>query len=268
MKNKTTLMGAALGLVGAVLLMLFVAQAGGAAGDEATTPAYVVTEDLEPGMGPEEISGRVEASEVPERNAPEQRITDLDDLAGKETVRTVGVGEVLTATQVAEPGPLAGGVVVPDGYEAVTVEADPAPGVEGYVTPGSRVNVYATLSPDGGAPAEGEPAGGGSYTQLILGHIDVLAVSPGDRAGGSQDSGGAGGPIVLMLQVRPEDAPVLIHAERQGELWFSLVNPDDPAPAANRIDLGQFEPGSRTSAINEARNQQDAADEPQEETQQ
>lgn len=266
MKNKTTLMGAALGLVGAVLLMLFVAQAGGAAGDEATTSAYVVTENLEPGMGPDEIRGRVEASEVPERTAPQQRITDLDELDGKEIVRPVGVGELLTATQVAEPGPLAGGVVVPDGYEAVTVEADPAPGVEGYVTRGSRVNVYATLTAAGQAPAEGQPAGDDTFTQLVLGHVDVLAVSRGDHTGGSQEGGGADGRIVLMLQVRPEDAPVLIHAQRQGELWFSLVNPDDPAPSSNRIDMNQFEPGRRTSEINEARSQQDAADQPQEET--
>lgn len=266
MKNKTTLMGAALGLVGAVLLILFVAQAGGAAGDEATTPAYVVTENLEPGMSAEEISGRVEATQVPERTAPQQRITDLDDLAGKEIVRTVGVGEVLTATQLAEPGPLSGGVVVPAGYEAVTVEADPAPGVESYVTPGSRVNVYATVSGGGGAPAEGQPAASGPFTQLVLGHVDVLATSRGDSAGGSQE-GGSDGRIVLMLQVRPEDAPVLIHAERQADLWFSLVNPDDPAPTSERVDLGQFEPGARTSAINEARSQQDSDDQTQEDQQ-
>lgn len=262
--NTITIAGVGVGLLGAVLLAMFVVSSGSAA--EETVPAYMVVEDLEPGMSGEEITARVEADDIPERTAPAERVTDLDGLGDKEVIRTVGQGEVLTAHQLAEPGPLAGGVVVPAGYEAITLEAEPAPGVEGYVTPGSRVNVYATLA-EGGAPPPPEGEAGGSYTQLVLGHVDVLAVSRGNHAGGSQEEGGADGRIVLMLQVRPEDAPVLVHAQRQGELWFSLVNPDDPAPSADRVTTGHFEPGRRTSEINEARSQQDSDDQTQEDQQ-
>lgn len=266
MKNKTMIAGVLVGVLGAGLLLMFVAQAGGAAEDGASTSAYLVTEDLEPGMTPAEVRERVEAGEVPGRLAPERRVTDLADLEGQEVVRRVGSGEILSADQFSPPGPAATGqgVVVPSGYEAITVEAEPAPGVEGYVSPGSRVNVYATFAQ--GAPAGGEPAaaeGDGAYTQLVLGHLDVLATTPasstgdGEQAAGSPQGGMVDGKVVLLLQVRPEDAPVLIHASQQAQLWYTLVNPDDEAATPTRVQNGDFDPGARAAEIDAARTRQD-----------
>lgn len=251
MKNKTTIAGAVLGLLGAGLLALFVSQAGGTSAEaEDTVTALVAADDLSKGMTADQVGALVREAEVPASLAPGSRILSLDELEGRQVVRAVGAGEMLTAAQFAAAGPLAGGLVVPEGYEAMTLEAGPAPGVEGYVTPGSRVNVYATVT-DGAAP----------YTQLVLGHLDVLAVTRGDLTGESRapNEAAADGTIVLLLQVRPEDAPVLIHAERHGDLWFTLVNEDDPAPGARRVELGDLDSGLRTQAIGEARARQDAA---------
>jgi pilus assembly protein CpaB len=250
MKNKTTIAGAVLGVIGAGLLALFVAQAGGAKAEE-TIIAFVVQEDLAPGMGLDDVRSRVGETDVPVSLAPSARITDFEELQGKEVVRAVSTGEILTASQFASAGPAAGGLVVPAGYEAMSVEADPAPGGQGYVTPGSRVNVYTTVTEDGGAP----------YTQMVLGHVDVLAVTRGNLSGESRPpaENASDGRIVLLLQVRPEDTPVLIHAQRHGALWFTLANEDDPAPAARRVELGELDPGARTQAIHEARARQDAA---------
>lgn len=250
--NRTTLAGVVLGVLGAGLLTLFVVDSGSSQ-DEPTVPAFVVAGDLEAGMRPEELASRVERRQLPESLAPAHRVRDLDEVAGRELVRPVGEGEVLTTDQLAEPGPAAGGLVVPAGYEALSVEAEPAPGVQGYVTPGDRVNVYVTVEPDDedGAAA---PENTGSFTQLVLGHVDVLAVTRGTLTGESQsaeDADAADG-VVLLLQVRPPDAPVLVHARRNGELWFSLVNPDDPAPPAERVGIGAFAPTRRTEAIRQA----------------
>ncbi|MEX2621039.1 MAG: Flp pilus assembly protein CpaB [Egibacteraceae bacterium] len=257
MKNKTTIAGVLLGVIGAGLLALFVAQAGGTAEAEATVPALVASDDLAPGMDAEQVATRIREAEVPASLAPVSRVTDLDDLDGQKVVRTVGAGEILTASQFAGAGPAAGGLVVPAGYEAMTLEADPAPGVEGYVTPGSRVNVYTTVADTGGDPAA--PAAGQPYTQLVLGHVDVLAVTRGTPTGESAEPSDVAqeGRIVLLLQVRPQDAPVLIHAQQHGSLWYTIANPDDPAPSAERVDIGALEPGQRTQAISEARARQD-----------
>lgn len=258
MKNKTTIAGVLLGVIGAGLLALFVAQAAGTAEAEATVTALVASDDLAPGMGAEQIAAHVREAAVPASLAPAQRIADLDDLEGQKVVRAVGAGEILTASQFAGSGPTAGGLVVPAGYEAMTLEADPAPGVEGYVTPGSRVNVYSTVADPGGDPAS--PEAGQPYTQLVLGHVDVLAVTRGTLTGESTEPQAAAqdGRIILLLQVRPEDAPVLIHAQQNGSLWYTIANPEDPAPSARRVQINDLEPGQRTQAIGEARARQDA----------
>lgn len=253
MKNKTTIAGAVLGLLGAGLVALFVSQSGGPSAEaQDTVAALVAADDLSAGMTAEEVGTRVREAQVPASLAPASRIVSLDDLDGRQVVRAVGSGEMLTASQFAAAGPLSGGLVVPEGYEAMSLEAEPAPGAGGYATPGSRVNVYSTVS---------DNAGGLPYTQLVLGHLDVLAVTRGNLAGESRapNEAAADTKIDLLLQVRPEDAPVLIHAQRTGALWFTLVNEDDPAPDARRVEIGELDPGLRTQAIAEARARQDAA---------
>jgi pilus assembly protein CpaB len=263
--NRTTLLGAALAVTGALLLALFVARAGGArAAAEPTVPALVVAEALAPGMTVDDVRGRVRESAVPASLAPARRVADLADVKGLAVLRPVGEGEMLTADQFAEPGPVAGGLVVPAGYEALAVEADPAPGVEGYVTPGARVNVYATL-PAGPAPeavAGGTPESPQTVTQLVLGHLDVLAVTKGTLTGESRpvDGQAADTRVVLLLAVRPVDAPVLVHAQTQGALWFSLVNADDPPPPVRRVQAADLEPLVRTAEVQAARAQQDASE--------
>jgi Flp pilus assembly protein CpaB len=256
MRNRTTLVGGMLGALGALLLGLLVLKPD--SGAPAVT-AYVVREALAPGMDADEVGARVRATEVPGDLLPQRRIQELQELGDRQIVRAVGPGEILTLDQFASAGPVAGGVVVPAGYEAVTIEADPAPGVGGYVTPGARLNVYVTVPEQGGGPlAQGAAPG---YTQLVLGHVDVLAVTRGTSTGEAQpvDAAAAHGKVTLLLQVAPGDVPVLIHAQARGPLWFSLVNRDDPAPQARRVGPDALDPGARTAAIAADRALQDAA---------
>lgn len=255
MRNRTTLVGGLLGALGALLLGLLVLKPD--SGAPAKT-AYVVREALAPGMRADDVRARVRATEVPGDLLPQRRVQDLADLGDHQVVRAVGPGEILTLDQFAAAGPVAGGVVVPAGYEALTIEADPAPGVGGYVTPGARVNVYVTVSEQGGGPlAQAAPG----YTQLVLGHIDVLAVTRGTSTGEAQpvDAQAAQGKVTLLLQVPPADVPVLIHAQARGPLWFSLVNRDDPAPQARRVGAEALDPGARTAAVAAGRAVQDAS---------
>lgn len=267
--NRITIAGAVLGVLGAGLLAVFVVQTSGSADNEPTVSAFVVTEDLPAGLAGGQLSDRVERRELPESLAPNRAVRDLDEVAGTEVVRPVGVGEVLTQDQLADPGPASGGLVVPDGYEALSIEASPAPGVQGYVTPGDIVNVYVTVEDDssdsaGGAGDGGDPVTGtdsaGRFTQRVLGHVEVLAVTRGTLTGESQspDEADAEQGIVLLLQLRPQDAPVLVHAERSGELWFSLANPDNEPPEATRVDLDAFAASQRTEAIRQATQQRSA----------
>lgn len=256
--NRTMIAGALLGVLGAALLAVFVVQASGSIDDEPTVTAFVVAENLPAGLSGGQLRDRVERRELPESLTPARAVRNLDEVAGAEVVRPVGIGEVLTKDQLADAGPASGGLVISDGHEALSVEAAPAPGVEGYVTPGDLVNVYATIEEgpgnDGDDPAAAGGGTGNGFTQLVLGHVEVLAVTRGTLTGESQnpDEAAAEQGIVLLLQLRPEDAPVLVHAERSGELWFSLANADDDPPEAARIDFGAFDASQRTDAIRQA----------------
>lgn len=235
--NRVALLGVLLGLAGAGLLALFVAAGRSVpAASPATTAALIVSEALAPGMTAEEVAAKVREVQVPDTLVPERRVLDVAGLHNQRIVRPVGPGEVLTFDQFAPPGPQTGGLVVADGFEALTVEAEPAPGLEGYATPGSRVNIYATLGPDE-APV----------TQMILAQTEVLAVTPGTLTGESQEPPGTGLPekIVLLLQVPTSDVPRVVHAAQEddgGALWFTLPSPRDPGGAAAPVDLTDLTP--------------------------
>lgn len=255
--NRTMIAGALLGVLGAALLAVFVVQTSGSTDNEPTVSAFVVAEDLPAGLSGAQLGDRVERRELPESLAPARAVRNLDEVADAEVVRPVGVGEVLTRDQLADAGPASGGLVIPDGHEALSVEAAPAPGVQGYVTPGDLVNVYATIEGDRDDAGDDPPAASGDterFTQLVLGHVKVLAVTRGTLTGESQnpDEAAAEQGIVLLLQLRPDDAPVLVHAERSGELWFSLANADDDPPEATRINVDAFDASQRTDAIRQA----------------
>lgn len=258
--NRTALLGLALGLVGAVLLGLFVAGSGGEAEAEETVAALIVTDTLPADLTAEGVAGRVREAQVPVSLAPERRVEALDEVAGQRVLRTVGVGEIVTFDQFGGPGPSAGGFVVEPGYEAMSVEAEPAPGGEGYVTPGSKVNVYGVLHETTVDPATGEETAT-AYTQLVLGHVNVLAVTRGTLTGESTDPATQAqqqGRIILLLELRPSDAPVMIFAQTQGALWFTMVNDDDPAPTSQRVEIDALDPALRTGEIQAAVTEQDA----------
>lgn len=252
--NRTILAGLAAGIIGAVLLGLFVATGPSPSeASEPTVPVYVAAAAIDADTRTEGLGAAVRTADAPASLVPQRRVTDLEQLAGQRALRPIGPGEILTTDQFGAPGPAPGGFVVPDGYEAVSVETLPAPGAQGYVTPGAQVNVYGVLAePTDDPAATGERSV--AFTQLLLGHVEVLAVTRGTLTGEARQPGDEQntGRIVLLLKVRPEDVPVLVYGESQGSLWFSLVNDDDPPPSSARITLDDLDPAARSEAVAEA----------------
>lgn len=277
--QRLALLGIMLGLTGAVLLAVLVTRGGTATpGDVPTTAVWVATDEGIPAGTPgEDLPRMLQLREVPADVVPARAVEDTATLLGQRAARTVGPGEILTGDQFAAVGPALGGVVVPEGWEAVSVEAQPAPGLEGYATPGSLVNLYVTATtpvsetpvaqtPAGQAGPGPDPAGsaqpagvagGQPFTQLVLGHTEVLAVTRGTLTGeaGAVDPAAATTSLVFLLKVRPADVPTLVFAEEQGHLWFSLAHPDDPPAVAERVTFETLEPGRITQSVSEARTQ-------------
>lgn len=250
--NRNLLAGLAAGITGAVLLGLFVATSGPATPADAapTLPVLVAGGELPAETRAEGLGGAIRTVEAPATVVPARALRDLEDVAGQRLVRRVGEGEILTLDQFGSPGPAPGGVIVPAGYEAISLELSPAPGMAGYATPGSKVNVYGVFTEQAVEPEAGQLVGR-PFTQLVLGHVTVLAVTRGTLTGEAQDPAREAGEnhVVLLLQVHPSDIPVLVFAQSQGALWFTLVNDEDPAPSAARVQLDELDPAARSAAI-------------------
>ena len=270
--SRLTILGVVLGLAGAALLALFLVSGSGQSSGDQVSVLVAADGGVPLGTTADALGELLESREVPADVAPARAVADLAELTGQRVARPIGPGEIITIDQFGQPGPATGGVIVEEGWEAITVSAAPAPGLQGYATPGSLVNLYLTatepdlvsatgttapdgsqvISPDGQVTQDGRP-----FTQLVMAHTEVLAVTPGTLTGEAQQT--EGGPSgVFLLKVRAQDVPTLVFAEQQGEIWFTLANENDPVPTAERFFFDGLDPAAIQAALGEARAALDA----------
>ncbi|MBW1602783.1 Flp pilus assembly protein CpaB [Streptomyces sp. JJ66] len=121
--------------------------------------AYEVTADIEPyqELRPEQFA---EIS-MPERWLPKTAVTDLDAVTGKIAVNPLERGSLLQRDMIADRPALG------EGQQEIAIMIDAATGVAGKITPGARVNVYATFRGEGDAA---------DVSQLIVAAARVIDV--------------------------------------------------------------------------------------------
>jgi hypothetical protein len=108
---------------------------------------------------------------------------------------------------------------VPEGYEAVAVQAAFVRGLAAIPTPGDHVNLYRAVGDDEAVPG---PTGD---AELVLGDLEVLAlIGPLP----TQNEG----EVTFLLAVDPEDVPGLLPVAGSAELWFTLLPATDAEEAA------------------------------------
>jgi pilus assembly protein CpaB len=132
--------------------------------------------------------------------------------------RALAAGEPVLEAYLLPPGSEAGlPGVIDDKYRAVSVKVDPVIGVAGFVRPGARVDVLATLrrvdQPDN-IP----------YSKVILQDVRVLAI---DQKLEEAKNGEPELVSVVTLEVAPESAEKLIYSAHEGRLQLALRKPGD-----------------------------------------
>ncbi|RZU54127.1 pilus assembly protein CpaB [Krasilnikovia cinnamomea] len=150
----------------------------------------------------------------------------------------------------AESSEVTGGLPVPDGKLAVSVQMTAAGRVAGYVRPGSRVAVFSTFTMREGrgrVPAGDGLSSGHDYnqaTRVLLPRVEVIGVgergvsgaaTAGDTAAaadGSGESGSgsaakAGVTMLVTVAVSQQEAAKLVHVSLTGTLSLALL--DDTA---------------------------------------
>ncbi|MBD3010971.1 MULTISPECIES: Flp pilus assembly protein CpaB [unclassified Streptomyces] len=122
------------------------------------TTAYKLTSDVKPYKALD--AGEFEKVSMPKRYVPSTAVTDLDELRGKIAVTQLTKGSLLQRDMIVNRPALK------PGQQEIAIMVDAATGVAGKITPGARVNIYATF--------EGSTQGEKPVSKLIVAGAEVL----------------------------------------------------------------------------------------------
>ncbi|HSH76397.1 MAG TPA: Flp pilus assembly protein CpaB [Longimicrobiales bacterium] len=166
----------------------------------------------------------VETIDWPGSATPQGFATQPGEVVGRGLIVEVRENEPLLAWKLAEKE--AGGgltITIPEGMRAVSVEVDEVVGVAGFVLPGTRVDVLATVMPGTDRRQ--------TTTRIIL--QNVRAVAADQRY--QQDIDGEPQYVtVVTLLVTPEQAEALTLAATEGRIQLALRNTLDSEEVETR----------------------------------
>jgi pilus assembly protein CpaB len=141
----------------------------------------------------------------------------IDLVTGRAVTSSLLENEPIVETRVAPAGAGAGlPPTIEPGMRAISVKVDEVVGVAGFVVPGTRVDVLATV----------RPAAQEEITRVVVSNATVLTA--GTRY--DQDDAKNGKPIrtsVVTLMVTPADAERIALAQSRGVIMLTLRNPLD-----------------------------------------
>ena len=201
------------GLLAAYVALVYVSEE--PAPLQAATPAQtivVAARDLPAGS----IVRREDVESVgwPGDVVPEGFALQAGDVVGRGLIVEVRKNEPLLQWKLAERE--AGGglpITIPEGMRAISVEVDEVIGVAGFVLPGTRVDVLATVMPGTDRSQ--------ITTRIILQNVRALAA---DQKYQQDIEGEPQYVTVVTLLVTPEQAEVLTLAATEGRIQLALRN--------------------------------------------
>jgi pilus assembly protein CpaB len=228
----------ALGVVAAVIVYRNLQSRVGT-GVEQGADVIVAADDLQVGARVEDHDIKIikiSAGDLPS-GAPRRKA----DVLGHGVIIPISKGEFILQNKLAGENAGVGlPSLIPPGMRAVSVRVNEVVSVAGFVTPGTRVDVLLTGTPNGG----NEP-----QTTTVLQNVAVLASGhtlERTATGEAQNT-----PVITLL-VSPDDAQRLTLASSQGHIQLALRNPLDtkaeefPASSERGLYKGMAAPKSET----------------------
>jgi len=181
-----------------------------------TTKVVVAAADLD--IGAELDANDVRVIDWPTNAVPQNAISDPNEVIGRGLILPIIQNEPFLPMKLA--GKEAGSGLppaIPPGMRAVSVRVNEVIGVAGYVLPGTRVDIVATVSPT--------QQHSDMTSKVILTDVQVLAAGTKIERDVENDK-----PIavnVVTLLVNPEEAERLTLASNEGQIQLALRNPLD-----------------------------------------
>jgi len=163
-------------------------------------------------------ASQLDTVEWPADHVPAGALRSIDQAEGRVVRRPIGAGEPVLEMALFEVG-AAGGLpaVISPEKRAVSVKVDNVISVAGFVAPGSRVDVLATIRRVDLQRAL-------PYSKVILQDVRVLAV---DQKLEEIKSGDPELVNVVTLEVDTVQAEHLVYAAHEGRLQLALRSPGD-----------------------------------------
>jgi pilus assembly protein CpaB len=181
-----------------------------------TKPVVVAATDLD--IGAELRREDIRIIDWPANAVPAGALSDPKDAIGRGIVLPVIQNEPILPLKLSSKEAGAGlPPAIPPGLRAVSVRVNEVIGVAGYVLPGTRVDVVATVNPAGQNQMV--------TSKVVLTNVQVLAAGTKIERDGDRNK-----PMpvsVVTLLVDPEEAERLTLASTEGKIQLALRNPLD-----------------------------------------
>jgi pilus assembly protein CpaB len=175
-------------------------------------PVVVTATDLTFGTKLDRAQLRI--ARYPKESVPAGAFSDIDSVADQTTKIFLAAREPITATKLSSRG---GGLsmLVRPNMRAASLEVNQVSGVSGFVLPGDRVDILATIEPNN--------TRSDAVTRTVLQNIEVLA-------SGQKTEQRDNKPITVQsvtILVDPDGAETLALAMHEGKIHLVLRNPED-----------------------------------------
>jgi pilus assembly protein CpaB len=207
-----------------------------------TARVVVAARDLP--VGSVLASGDLKVVDWPTTALPPGYASDPATVVGRGLITSVSTNEPMLEVKLASKEGGGGlSITIPEGMRAVSVKVDEVVGVAGFVLPGTRVDVLATLTTSSGRDE--------AATRVILQNVQTLA------AGQTIQRDAEGKPqtvTVITLLVDPDQAEKLTLAATEGAIQLALRNTLDMGQVATQgADAGNLVESSTATTTTPAR---------------
>jgi pilus assembly protein CpaB len=181
-----------------------------------TRPVVVAANDLD--IGAELKREDVRIIDWPANAMPANAIADPQEVIGRGIVLPLIQNEPILPMKLSSKEAGSGlPPSIPPGLRAVSVRVNEVIGVAGYVLPGTRVDVLATVSPTG--------QNADIMSKVVLTNVQVLAA--GTKIERDTERNKPMAVSVVTLLVNPEESERLTLASTEGKIQLALRNPLD-----------------------------------------
>ncbi len=203
----------------------------------ASTMVVAAAKDIP--VGARLTAGDLKLVPWPARAPVPRGFSKIEDVVDRGVVTEILENEPVTEAKLA---PVEGGAglppTIPPGMRAISVRVNDVVGVAGFVTPGTRVDVFVTLD-----------QGSNSFTRTVVSNVQVLTA--GTRYDLDKSKEGQAMPSsVVTLLLAPDDAARVVLAASEGQIMLALRNPMDvtPTPDAMARTASLFPPSAQEPA--------------------